>query len=457
MESTEEAMGVASILIKGGTVVTMNPKREIIEPGDVLIRESRIEAVGPSGELDVAQVDKVIDASGKAVIPGLIQSHVHLCQTLFRGQADDLELLDWLKLRIWPLEGAHDEESIYYSALLGIAELIKGGTTSVIDMETVHHTDHAIAAIMESGIRAITGKVMMDYGDEVPPTLREDTDRSIQESVELCEKWHMADGGRIRYAFTPRFVVSCTERLLVEVRDLARKYGVHVHTHASENRGECELVLKDRGMRNVDYLHKIGLLGPNLILAHCIWLDPDEMEMLKETRTKVAHCPSSNLKLASGIAKIPEMLDMGVRVSLGADGPPCNNNLDQFVEMRHAALIQKPRLGPTAMPAAKVFEMATLGGAEAMGMENELGQIAPGFKADIAIVDLGKVHAMPSAGTDVISRLVYSARGSDVVTTIVDGKVLMEDRRLTTIDEDEVIRKANEAIVRVAERAGIAI
>ncbi|WP_227765301.1 5'-deoxyadenosine deaminase [Zhaonella formicivorans] len=440
-----------SILIKNATIVTMNQEREIVQ-GNILLEGDRIVAIGQTRE----EADRVIDATGKVVIPGLIQSHVHLCQTLFRGQADDLELLDWLKLRIWPLEGCHDPESLYYSAMLGCGELFKGGTTAIIDMETVNHTEVALEAIFKNGMRAVTGKCMMDYGDDVPESLMEDTDRSIQESVDLLEKWHGKGNGRIQYAFTPRFVVSCTERLLVEVRDLAQKYNVRVHTHASENRGEIELVQQDRGMRNVVYLEKIGLAGPNLVLAHCIWLDEQEMEILVQSGTKIAHCPSSNLKLASGIAKIPELISKGAHVSIGADGAPCNNNLDQFVEMRLAALIQKPIYGPTVMPAEQVFELATIGGAKAMGLENEIGSLEVGKKADLAIVDLSGLHTNPLMGkVSIYSQLVYQAKSSDVLYTIVDGQIVLDNRVLTTIDEEEVKEKCNEAIVRVARRAGV--
>ncbi|MBC7326065.1 MAG: amidohydrolase family protein, partial [Moorella sp. (in: Bacteria)] len=235
-----------SILIKNGTLVTMNPGREVFQ-GDIYIVDDRITAIGQTP----VTADRVIDASGQLVIPGLIQPHIHLCQTLFRGRADDLELLDWLRLRIWPLEGAHDPESLYYSALLGIGELFLSGTTTIVDMETVHHTGAAIEAIAKSGIRAFTGKVMMDSGQDVPASLRETTTASLKESVDLLEKWHGYDGGRIWYAFAPRFVVSCSEDLLLEVKKLARHYGVKIHTHASENRGECDLVEKLHGRRNV--------------------------------------------------------------------------------------------------------------------------------------------------------------------------------------------------------------
>ncbi|ABR50643.1 amidohydrolase [Alkaliphilus metalliredigens QYMF] len=443
---------MSKVLIRKGTIVTMNDKREIFQ-GDVLIDGNRIEAI--ASHID-AEADEIIEAEGRVVIPGFIQTHIHLTQTLYRGQADDLELMDWLKERVWPLEGSHGPESNYISAQLGIAELIKGGTTSIIDMGSVHHTDSIIEAVEESGFRAIVGKCMMDYGKGVPDSIMEETESSIKESVALLRKWHGRDNGRIQYAFAPRFVVSCSEELLVRVRDLAREYDVMVHTHASENRGEIELVQRDRGMRNIKYLHHLGLTGEKLILAHCIWLDDEEMRLLAQTGTRIAHCPNSNLKLASGIAKIPELIEMGAYVSLGADGAPCNNNLDQFQEMRSAALIQKARLlSPTVMPAQQVFEMATLGGAEAMGMQDELGSLEPGKKADLAIINLDGLHSNPGHGVDVISRLVYSARASDVETTIIDGKIVMKDRKLTTLNENFILNEANRIIQQQTIKAGV--
>lgn len=443
---------MGTILIKNGTIVTMNKDRDIFI-GDILIEDNKLKKV--SKNIDT-QGDKVINADGKIVIPGLIQTHIHLTQTLFRGQADDLELMDWLKERVWPLEGNHTAESNYISAKLGIAELIKGGTTSIIDMETVKHTEEAIKAIYESGFRALVGKCMMDYGEGVEPKLMENTDESIEESVRLLKKWHGASNNRIQYAFAPRFVVSCTEEMLIKVRDLAKKYDVMIHTHASENRGEIDLVEKDRGMRNVVYLHKLGLTGEKLILAHCIWINDEEMKIIAKTGTKVSHCPNSNLKLASGIAKIPELIKMGANVSIAADGAPCNNNLDIFEEMRSAALIQKARLlSPTVMPAETVFELATLGGAKAMCMEDKLGSIEEGKLADIVIINLNKLHSTPSKEVGIISQLVYSAHSNDVETTIIDGRIVMEDRKLLTLNEDKIIRDANRIIKKQVKSANI--
>jgi cytosine/adenosine deaminase-related metal-dependent hydrolase len=437
------------ILIKNAEIITMNDKNEIFY-GDLLIKDDRIAKI--SKQIDGVLADKIIDATNKTVIPGFIHSHIHLCQTLFRGQADDLELLDWLSKKIWPLEAAHDEESIYYSAMLGIGELIQSGTTSIVDMETVRHTEYAFRAIAESGVRALAGKVMMDQGEGVPLNLLENTHESIQESVDLLEKWNNYDNGRIKYAFSPRFVISCTEDLLTEVRDLSQHYQVMVHTHASENLKEIEIVENERGMRNVVYLDHIGLANPRLILAHCVWLDNEEKRIIREKGVKVSHCPGSNLKLASGIAETADMLENDIFLSLGADGAPCNNNLDMFNEMRLSALIQKPTHGPTAMDAQKVFRMATIGGATAMGLEKEIGSLEVGKKADIVILNLNDFHTYPSYDVDPISRIVYSATRGDVETTIINGKVVMENRIMKTIDKPIVLKEANHSIKRLLNR-----
>jgi len=440
------------ILFKNAKIITMNAVREIVQ-GDLLVDESRIVEIG--GVIE-QPADQVIDLRGDLLIPGLIQTHIHLCQTLFRGQADDLELLDWLKLKIWPLEGGHDPESLYNSALLGIGELFLGGTTTIVDMETVHHTEHAFEAILASGLRALSGKVMMDdCNKDIPSSLRETTDASIQASVDLFEKYHGKGNGRLEVAFTPRFVISCTDTLLREVSRVARNKNAFVHTHASENRGEIEIVESTRGMRNIVYLDKVGLTGPKLILAHCIWLDEAEKDILIQTKTRISHCPSSNLKLASGIAPIPEMMKRGAEISLGADGAPCNNNLDGFREMRHAALIQKPLHGPTVMPAQKVFELATLGGARAIGHEHDLGSLEVGKKADLAVVSLQGLHTWPNEHVDVYSQLVYQATAADVCLTMVDGQIVMKDRQLLTIDVPRLKESATKSLNRVMGRVGL--
>src|SRR5437763_1299871 len=426
-----------SILIKGGTIVTMD-NQDSIERGDVLIRDGRIAEIG--GEPDNT-VNEVIEAHGCAVLPGFVQTHIHLCQTLFRGAADDLALIDWLKKRVWPMEAAHTPQSIRASAQLGIAELIKGGTTCALTMETVRHTEEVLRVVEESGFRANVGKCMMDKGDDVPAPLREETRGSIDESVALIEKWNGQGNGRVHCCFAPRFAISCTRELLSEVSRLAQKQNVIIHTHASENRNECEIVERETGDRNIDYLNSLGIVGSHVVLAHCIHLDNTEMETLAGTKTNVAHCPSSNLKLGSGIARVTEMLARGIPVSLGADGAACNNRLDMFTEMRTAALLQKALHGPEVLPAARALRMATIDGACAMGLDREIGSLEVGKRADVIVVDFNLPHSSPQH--DVVSALVYSAQASDVRATIIDGRAVMSDGKLLTLNEAEVIAEAN--------------
>jgi 5-methylthioadenosine/S-adenosylhomocysteine deaminase len=437
-----------SMLIRNGTVVMMDEKNSVMR-GDVLIRDGRIARIAPDIR-DTA--DELIDARNCAVLPGFVQTHIHLCQTLFRGAADDLSLIDWLKKRVWPMEAAHTADSIRVSAQLGIAELIKGGTTCALTMETVRHTEEVLKVVDKTGFRATVGKCMMDKGDEVPAALHEETRSSIDESLALIEKWHPSANGRIRCCFAPRFAISCTSELLREVASLARDRGVMIHTHASENKTECQIVESETGRRNVSYLESLGISGRHVMLAHCIHLDAGEMTILGRTETNVSHCPSSNLKLGSGLARVAEMLARKISVSLGADGAACNNRLDMFTEMRTAALLQKLAHGPEILPAASVLRMATIDGARALGLDAEIGSIETGKRADVIVVDLNQTHASPRP--DVISALVYATQATDVRTTIIDGRIVMRERELLTMNETDVIDQANREAMALRERAG---
>jgi 5-methylthioadenosine/S-adenosylhomocysteine deaminase len=430
------------LLIKDATIITLDDANRIFD-GSVAIDQGRIVAVEPTApaSFDFA-FDDVIDGRGRALLPGLIQTHIHLCQTLFRGAADDLELIDWLKERVWPMEAAHTPESLYASARLGIAEMIKGGTTCALTMETVNHTASVFRAVEESGFRATVGKCMMDQGEGVPDALSEETEASISESLDLLERWNGAAEGRIRYCFAPRFALSCTRELLERVARLSREYGVMVHTHASENRNEIVMVERETGKRNIEYMRDVGLTAPHVVLAHCVHLDDDEMEIMRSTGAHVAHCPSSNLKLASGIARVAEMLDLGVSVSLGADGAPCNNRLDMFTEMRAAALLQKVLRGARSLPALEALRMATTGGARALGLADQIGSVEVGKRADLQLINLDHLHTTPRP--DPISTIVYAAEASDVEAVIIDGRIVMQEKRLLTLNEEDVITQARE-------------
>jgi 5-methylthioadenosine/S-adenosylhomocysteine deaminase len=442
-----------ALLLRGGRLVSMDASRRILD-ADVLIADGRITRIGRSGAPAVGRSKPtVIDCSGLVILPGLIQAHIHLCQTLFRGLADDLALEAWLAKRIWPLEAAHTKDSVYASAMLGAAELLLGGTTAILDMETVRHTDAAFAALEEIGIRATAGKCMMDSLAS-PAALRESTDQALTESADLCARWHGAAGGRLRYCFAPRYVPSCTGPLLRAVSDLAEHGGITIHTHAAETPLELDTVKRETGHDEIAYLDSIGISGPRAALAHCVWVDADAIAHLARQQTNVVHCPSSNLKLGSGIAPIPEMLAAGCRVGIGADGAPCNNRLDAFEEVRLAALIQKPRLGPDALPAARAFELATLGGARALGLEAEIGSIEVGKCADLIVLDLGGPHAQPDEA-DLVSRIVYSGRASDVRHVIVDGRVVVRDGSLETADFTAIRRAANTHARRLRRAVGL--
>jgi 5-methylthioadenosine/S-adenosylhomocysteine deaminase len=440
-----------SILIRNGTIVTMDQQDSIVA-GDVLIRDGRIVTIGAEVS---DEADEVIEARGCAVLPGLVQTHIHLCQTLFRGAADDLSLIDWLKKRVWPMEAAHTAESIRASARLGIAELIKGGTTCALTMETVRHTEVVLQVVAESGFRATVGKCMMDKGDDVPFQLREQTRASIAESLALINKWHGESDGRIRCCFAPRFAISCTRELLTEVSRLAHEHGVVIHTHASENTIECAIVQRETGLRNVAYLDSLGISGEHVVLAHCVHLNDQEIQILAGTRTNVSHCPSSNLKLGSGIAPVAQLLYAGVSVSLGADGAACNNRLDVFTEMRTAALLQKALHGPEVVPAARALRMATIEGARALGLADEIGSIEVGKRADVIIVDLDRLSLTPAP--EVVSALVYSAQPADVRTSIIDGQIVMRDGELMSLNEADVRKDATREFDLLRQRAWISV
>jgi 5-methylthioadenosine/S-adenosylhomocysteine deaminase len=374
MVATGTARRLMSLLIRNGTILTMNDAFEVVE-GDVSIRNAHIAGVGRCAD---SPHDRVIDAAGALVLPGLIQTHLHLCQTLFRGLADDMVLMDWLRTRVWPLEAAHTPASLRASARLAACELLSGGTTTALTMETVHDTDVVCEEIAASGLRATIGKCLMDADPDVPARLREPTNRAIDEALALKARWDGAADGRLRIAFAPRFAVSCSRALLESIGALSARDGVLVHTHASESRGEIDLVRTRTGMDNLPYLAATGLLSPRLCAAHCVWVDDEAQALIAGHDVKVMHCPGSNLKLGSGLAPVVELRRRGVTVSLGADGAACNNRLDMFAEMHLAAVLQSVRLGPGLLPARDVVWMATRGGARTLGLDSEIGSIEAG-------------------------------------------------------------------------------
>jgi 5-methylthioadenosine/S-adenosylhomocysteine deaminase len=439
---------MSEVIFRGGTtgsILAIEGGRVL--GGDVAIVDGAIAHVG--GDYTPRTRDyEILDCEGCVIMPGLVQAHTHLVQTLARGRADDLELLDWLERVVWPYEGALDEAAATAAAELACAELLLGGTTAVLDMATVHHTDAVFSAAARSGLRATIGKAMMDAPDpQIPAGLRETTKASLDESAALYKRWHGASGGRLRYAYAPRFVLSCTDELLAEVAARGKNEGARIHTHASENQGEIAAVRKRFGVDNIEYLASIGMLGDHVAIAHCIHLSDHEKRLLADTRTHVLHCPSSNLKLASGVCRLPELIAAGVPVGIGADGAPCNNNLDGFLELRLAALLHKPGRGPRTVPASEAVRLATLGGASAMGLADQIGALDLGRRGDVIAVDLDTVHTVPT--TNPYSAIAYAARSTDVRHVAVDGQVVVRDQRLITLDVGKVRAAAKAAARRL--------
>jgi len=442
---------MSSTLIRNATILTMNDRAEIVS-GAVGVRDGAIVSVGAEPE---GRWDAIIDAAGAYLLPGFVQTHVHLCQTLFRGFADDMPLLEWLRRRVWPLEAAHTPATLRASARLASAELLLSGTTTALTMETVHDTDAVFETLADVGLRATVGKCMMDADAEVPGRLREETRRSIDESLALHARWNGARDGRLRAAFAPRFAVSCSRELLETVAGLASQTDMLVHTHASESQAEVEIVRTlSGGLSNLEYLADTGLATRHLCVAHCVWVTDGEQSLMAERGVNVMHCPGSNLKLGSGIAPVPEMRAKGICVSIGADGAACNNRLDMFDEMRLAATLQAVRRGPGALPARDVVWMATREGAKALGLEQQIGSIEIGKRADVILIDRHGPHLQ--ADRDPWSTIVYAARGSDVRLTMVDGDVLVRDFALTHLDAAAIAADARAAADELARRAGLA-
>lgn len=442
MQGRESAAAGPGILLRGGMVVSPDVDPMCMR-ADVLLEGSRIAAVG--SDLRVPKECRVLDVSGKFVLPGFVQTHVHLCQTLWRNHADDMGLFEWLTTRTWPLEAALDEHTIDVSARLGCAELLLGGTTTIADMGTVRHTSALVDAAVSMGMHGVFSRVLMDEHDG-PEELRDEPEAALEEVLALADGLDARErNGLVRVALAPRFAPSCSRRLLEKVQQVARARGLLIHTHCSENIEENSLTVERFGLRPVELYERLGFLDTQCILAHCVEVSQDEIGHFAASSISVAHCPSANLKLGSGIAPVAEMLEKGVRVTLGADGAPCNNNLSMFREMRLAALLQKGmRHSPTSLPARRVFKMATLWGAEALGMGELVGSIAPGKVADLVVLDPCMPHSMPF--DDPVSAIVYSMDERNVVHVLSSGRLVVQDGRLLSADLASLLQETDQAV-----------
>ncbi|AGF97650.1 amidohydrolase family protein [Methanosarcina mazei] len=429
---------MADIIIKNAYVLTMDPDAGDIKKGTVVIEDGKITEMG---EKTKESADTVIDAKGSVVMPGLVNTHTHAAMTLFRGYADDLQLAEWLEKHIWPAEAQLTAEDVYRGSLLACLEMIRSGTTSFADM--YFFMDETAKAVEASGLRASLSHGLIELWNE------EKGENDLKEGKRFVRAWQGAAKGRIKTMYGPHAPNTCSDEFLAKVKEAARQDGAGLHIHVLETEAEL-LAMKERyGKCSVHMLDDIGFFGPDVLAAHCVWLSDGDIEVLREKGVNVSHNPISNMKLASGTAPVYKMLERGVNVSLGTDGCASNNNLDLFEEMKTAALLHKlSTCNPTALPARQVLQMATVNGAKALGTET--GMLKAGMKADMIIVDMKKPHLTPCF--DVPSHLVYSAGGSDVRTTIVDGKILMQDYRVMVLDEPKVIEEAQKAAEELVAR-----
>ncbi|ASJ11391.1 amidohydrolase family protein [Thermococcus thioreducens] len=423
-----------SILIKNGYVV-YGENFEIIE-ADVLIEDNRIVKVAKGIN---ESADTVIDAKGRVVSPAFVNLHTHSPMGLFRGLADDLPLMDWLQNHIWPREAKLTREYTKVGAYLGALEMIKGGTSTFLDM--YFFMDAVAEVVLESGLRGYLSYGMIDLGDP------EKTEKELKEALRVMEFIEKLGSDRVHFVFGPHAPYTCSIALLREVRRLANEHGKLITIHVSETMAEIGQISERYGKSPVVLLDEIGFFGSDVIIAHGVWLDSRDIQILARHGVTVAHNPGSNMKLASGVMPLQRLLNAGVNVGLGTDGSASNNNLDMLDEMKLAALLHKVHnLDPTVADAKTVFRMATLNGARALHLN--AGVIKEGYLADIAIIDFNQPHLRPI--NNVISHLVYSATGSDVETTIVDGKILMLDREVLTLDEEKIIDEAEKTIEKLA-------
>jgi cytosine/adenosine deaminase-related metal-dependent hydrolase len=440
----------------------MEPRLGVIHGGSILVEDGRIAEVRKSSSPKGRRADLIISARGMAVMPGLIDAHIHLAQGLLRGCADDLSLVDWLKKRVWPLQASFTEADGRVSAQLSMLEMLKSGTTSFVGVDVVsrYGVDGIAKSVAEAGMRGALAKTIMDspgYGRRrsiMPPGLVEDKAACVREAKSMIRRWNSIREGLVSVWVAPRSLGGCSKELYMEVAELAREYGTRITMHLAEVKEDVKYARQNFGSTPFEFIERVGLAGPRSLFAHMVWLEDSDIRSVARTRSNVAHCPSSNLKLASGIPRVPEMMKAGVNVGLGCDGAPCNNSYDMIREMKLAAVIQKARLlDPQAMPATSVLEMATINGARAMGMQSEVGSIKVGKMADLVLIDLRKPHLVPFR--DVVSNIVYSAMGSDVDTVLVGGRVLLREGKALTLNEERIMSEAQRHQDGLISRSGI--
>ena len=451
----EPSPASSHLLLRGGTILTLDAGASVLPGADLLVRDGRIASLGRP---EAPPGTRVLDVSGCLVLPGLVQGHLHLGQTFFRGLAEGRRLLAWLRERIWPLEAAHDDESAWWCGLLGAAECLLGGTTTIQDIGIGPGARGLLRAIEASGLRAFAGPCLMDSGDALPTPMRQPTDAVLAAAEELGDRIDGAAGGRLRFVLNPRFILTCSDPLWEGIRDLAHRRGWPVHTHALEQRDETLAVREIKNGRDeIEYFADQGVLATDLRLAHGVWLTGEHLEQVRGGRFSVVHCPSSNLKLGSGVADLLALRRAGVPVGIGCDGAACSNHLDNFDELRLAALLQKVKHGPEAFSGLDALRLATSEGARALGLDDEVGTIEPGKKADLVVLASGRPELWASPHADPHDVVAFGASRAAVRHVIVDGRLLVEDGRLTELDLEEILRESDRCLADLIRRSGVAL
>jgi len=442
-----------SVLIQGGTLVTMDAARRIV-PGDLLVVDGRITGVGEG--LAPPPGTRTLLAHGKVVLPGFVQGHVHLGQALFRGLAEGLHLMDWLRRRIWPLEAAHTDASAYWSGALGAAECLLSGTTTIHEIGLVREMDAIYRAIADSGLRAVAGKCLMDQGLGVPGALLEPAADALAEARALHQSWHGAQGGRITSALCPRFILSCSESLWAGTVALARSEGLPIHTHLLEHPGEGREIREALGIGELEYFDRLGVLDCDLRIAHGVQLRPSHLEVLAGRPLGVCHCPSANLKLGSGIADLAFLRSASnLKVGIGCDGAPCNNDMDMLEEVRLCALLQQWVQGPGRFGAEQAIAMATCEGAKALGLDAMIGSLEVGKAGDVCVWDLRRPGSFGAQRVSIYDRLVFGASKEALDWVVVDGRVVVERGQVATLDAQALARRPGEEIEALLARAAL--
>ena len=434
--------------MEGLQLVTMDPQRRVFR-GAIEVTAGRIAALGPSLPPPRPQV-LVIERKNHIALPGFIQGHLHVCQTLFRGLAEDRRLDRWLTERILPLEAAHDPRTLEAAARLGVAEALLHGATTLVDMGTVRHNSVIARVVEEMGVRAIVGKAMMDAGEGAPAGMLEETESALREALTLHEQWHGAAQGRIQVAFAPRFTLSVSKKLWKKIAAEATRRDILVHTHVSETPWENETCRRMHGDTPIRVLARWGVLAARALLVHAVWIDEEERGILRRHGTGVIHCPGSNAKLGSGIADLPALLEMGIAVGLGSDGAACNDELSLAAEMRLAAQMQSLRHGPGRIRAREILAMATIEGARATGLEETAGSLEVGKRADLTLFDAGRTGWETDLTAD--HGLVFAATGVRPAEVFVDGRPLVLAGKLVHGEIEQIRTDAREARARLLER-----